>query len=215
MHTYLARFCLSTVHFAWRVCLGRVWAFEKEVIYRGRMTQGLWKKINEIPPYTQMFSLDDAVSQGNPKKVEGCIILVDYFSQAATPKTFITWSADLGITSKKHLRDSPSVAKYCLCFYWYVVLNGCTCPCKVTQELIFCGACNSWSILRCKDACPPFPKFPFFPPTSSLSLLLSVPIKGQWINLLYFHVTSSVFDFCLLEIGHGVNIESFDQSCQE
>lgn len=28
-------------------------------------------------------------------------------------------------------------------------------------------------------------------------------------------MTSSVFDFCLLEIGHGVNIESFDQSCQE
>lgn len=45
--------------------------------------------------------------------------------------------------------------------------------------------------------------------------LLSVPIKGQWISLLHFHVTSSVFDFCLLEIGHGLSIESFDQSCQE
>lgn len=56
------------------------------MIYRGRMTQGLWKKINEIPPHTQVFGPDDAICQGNPKKVEGCIILIDYFSQVATPK---------------------------------------------------------------------------------------------------------------------------------
>lgn len=81
---------------------------------------------------------------------------------------------------------------------------------------MFLGEFNSWSILRCKDTCPLFPKqFPSFHSPSSLSLLLSVPIKGQWISLLDFHVTSSVFDFCLLEIGHGVNIECFDQSCQE
>lgn len=78
-------------------------------------------------------------------------------------------------------------------------------------------------ILKCKDATekkstPPHPVFQtflLFAPPSSLSRLLCVPIKGQWISFSHFHVTSSVFDFCLLEIGHGVNIESFDQSCQE
>lgn len=51
--------------------------------------------------------------------------------------------------------------------------------------------------------------------TLSVSPLLSLPMQGQWISFLHFHVTSAVFDFCLLEIGHGVNTESFDQSCQE
>lgn len=89
MYAYLARFCLSTVHFVWLVRLERVWAFKEEMIYRRKTTPEIWKKINEIPPYTQVFGLDDAITyQENSKKVEGCvfIILVNCFSQVAAPK---------------------------------------------------------------------------------------------------------------------------------
>lgn len=54
-----------------------------------------------------------------------------------------------------------------------------------------------------------------------MGVLASKPISILFSSLFtvpfcaHFHMTSSVFDFCLLEIGHGVNIESFDQSCQE
>lgn len=101
------------------------------------------------------------------------------------------------------MRDSLSVAMYCLCLSWcgeQVHLSVQSQP--RILFLLWGYDHNSSGILGCKDAIeiesaclPLFKVFPFFPPPSSLSLLLSVPIKGQWISLPYFHVTSSVFDF--------------------
>lgn len=53
------------------------------------------------------------------------------------------------------------------------------------------------------------------PPISNCLHPEHCPIKGQWLNFLQSHVTPSVFDFCLLEISHGVNIGPFDQPCLE
>lgn len=94
-------------------------------------------------------------------------------------------------------------------------MNRCTCLCKVSHEFPFyCEHMTTFWIFRCEDAIkkepaclPLFKVFPLFPPPSSLSLLLSVPIKGQWISLPYFQVTSSVFDFyAYLKLAMGLTL---------
>lgn len=101
-------------------------------------------------------------------------------------------------------------------FLTCVLVNKCTCQCKVCRSFVFTvrirpqflgdikmQGCN-WESVRCLVV---FKLFPFFPPPSSLSLFLSVPIKGQWISLPHFHVTSSVFDFsAYLKLAMGLTL---------
>lgn len=96
------------------------------------MTLGLWKKINEIPPHTQMFGLDDAICQ---KKNGGVYHPCRLFqpncnTQEEATTTFTTQNADIGFTSKTY-RDSYPAAQYFICT---VVLNVVPVT-KVMQEL--------------------------------------------------------------------------------
>lgn len=117
-----------------------------------------------------------------------------------------------GITNKTSVKDLQSVAVYCLCLSWcgeQVHLSVQSQP-WISFLLDHCSS----GIFRCKDAIkkelaclPLFKAFPLFSPPSSLSLLLSVPIKGQWISLPYFQVTSSVFDFyAYLKLAMGLTL---------
>lgn len=117
------------------VCIGRV--SRKRVICRRKTMLELWKKINEIPPCTQMVGLDDAIIYlGNSKKVVAyvCIILVNYVSFYNLKSCPWYYLQDLseGFTEP--------VAMYHQCFPCCVVVNRCTCPCKVWQA--FCFYCE-------------------------------------------------------------------------
>lgn len=127
--------------------------------------------------------------------------------------SFRSCSAVFGITIKISAKDSQSVTVYCLCLSWcgeQVHLSVQSQP--WISFLLWAHDHSSSGIFRCKDAIkkelarlPLFKVFPPFPPPSSLSLLLSVPIKGQWISLPYFQVTSSVFDFyAYLKLAMGL-----------
>lgn len=127
MYAYLARFCFSTVRFIVR--LETVWAFKEEVIYRRKTTPEVWRKINEMSLYTQVFRLVDAIiHQENSKKVEGslCIILAGYFSQVAAPT-----SSSQAVFYNLEL---------CPCYYLQDVSEGFTVCCRIASIFfLMCG----------------------------------------------------------------------------